>query len=285
MRSKLFVPASRPELFAKARASAADAISFDLEDAVVEARKDEARLVLGDWLKNQMAANTRQAVIVRVNAMDTQHFAKDLEAAVEQGVDILNLPKPPSADAIREAADRMARIEKQKGIAKPIQLLLNIETPLALRSAAALASADQRVMGLQVGLGDLFEPLGIDRQDVAAVHNVLFAVRLAAGEAGVLALDGAFANVADAAGYTREAQMARRLGFAGKSCIHPSQIALANEVFYPSMAEIEDAKAVVEAAKSAAAQGLGAFMALGRMIDAPFLRRAETILALAGVSI
>lgn len=283
MRSKLFVPASRPELFTKARASAADAISFDLEDAVVEARKGQARAALADWLgtlDEQADQPTHQKIIVRVNAMDTPHFAKDLEAVIQQGLTIVNLPKPQSVDAVREAASLMAALEKKNGITKPIQLLLNIETPNALRSAAALAKADTRVMGLQVGLGDLFEPLGIDRQDVAAVHSVLFAVRMAAGEAGVMAFDGAFANVADSAGYKHEAQMAKSLGFTGKSCIHPSQIALANEVFYPSALAIEHAKAVVEAAKTATAQGVGAFMVNGQMIDAPFLRRAEAIVAI-----
>ena len=279
MRSKLFVPASRPELFAKARASAADAVSFDLEDAVVEAKKDEARAALADWLQTQVGQASHQKIIVRINAMDTPHFAKDLEVAVQSIVAIVNLPKPASADAVREAASLMAKFEQKNGMTKPIQLLLNIETPEALRLAAELAKADSRVMGLQVGLGDLFEPLGIDRTDVSAVQQVLFSVRMAAGEAGVLAFDGAFANVSDLVGYEQEAQMAKRLGFAGKSCIHPSQIALANQVFCPTPAQIEHAHAVVEAARLASAQGIGAFMVNGRMIDAPFLQRAEAILA------
>jgi citrate lyase beta subunit len=96
-------------------------------------------------------------------------------------------------------------------------------------------------MGLQVGLGDLFEPLGIDRRETAAVQQVLLAVRLAAGEGGIAAYDGAWADIQDSAGYLAEAQLARRLGFAGKTCIHPSQVALANEAFRPGDAEIAHA--------------------------------------------
>jgi citrate lyase subunit beta/citryl-CoA lyase len=218
-------------------------------------------------------------VIVRVNAMDTPHFEADLAAIVQPGLQVLNLPKPQGADDVRAASAALQRAERANGVGTPVRLLLNIETPRALRDAAAIAAADARVMGLQVGLGDLFEPLGIERREVAAVQQVLLAVRFAAGEAGVAAYDGAFANVRDADGFVAEAQLARRLGFAGKSCIHPSQVALANEAFRPTDAEIAHALKVHEAAAAAEAQGLGAWLVDGRMIDRPFLQRAEAVLA------
>jgi citrate lyase subunit beta/citryl-CoA lyase len=137
------------------------------------------------------------------------------------------------------------------------------------------------VVGLQLGLGDLFEPFGIDRTDARAVHAMQLAVRLAAGEAGVWACDTAYAAVTDPDGFTREAEAARRLGYIGKSCIHPSQIELANAVFRPSDAEIEAALRVVEAARGAEANGVGAFLVDGRMIDGPFIRRAEAIVGAA----
>ncbi len=281
MRSKLFVPGSRTELFSKAMASDADAISIDLEDAVHEDRKAEARTAVGQWLQQVQQRNADKLVIVRVNAMDTSHFAQDVAAVVRPGLDILNLPKPDSADAVREAAHAIAQAEKANGVTQPIRILLNIETPKALRTAATLAQADARVMGLQVGLGDLFEPLGIDRREVAAVQQVLLAVRMAAGEAGIDAYDGAFANVRDTDGFLAEAQMARRLGLSGKSCIHPSQIAMANQAFRPTDAEINHALKVVEAAASYEAAGQGAYMVDGHMIDAPFLRRAQSIMTIA----
>jgi len=280
MRSKLFVPGSRPELFAKALAGPADAISIDLEDAVVEERKGEARGLVRDWLRSGPQAGGK-LVIVRVNSMDTPHFEADLAAVVQPGLDVLNLPKPQSADEVRAASEAIARAERANGVAQPVRLLLNIETPRALRDAAAIAAGDPRVMGLQVGLGDLFEPLGIARRESAAVQQVLFAVRLAAGEAGVEAYDGAFADVRDTQGYLAEAQLARRLGFAGKTCIHPSQVALANEAVRPGDEEIAHALRVTQAAEAAGASGVGAFLVDGRMIDRPFLLRARSIVATA----
>ena len=281
MRSKLFVPGSRPEWFVKALASEADAISIDLEDAVVEDRKAQARDSVAQWLRQRVRAPQDPSVIVRVNAMDTPYFAQDVASVVQPGLDVLNLPKPDSVAAVRDAVQAIARAERANGVNTPIRLLLNIETPQALREAAALAQADPRVMGLQVGLADLFEPLGIDRREVATVGHVLLSVRLAAGEAGVEAYDGAYANVNDTDGYLAEAQMARRLGLAGKTCIHPSQIALANLAFGPTDAEIRHAQRVVEAAARPDTQGQGAFLVDGHMIDAPFLKRAHSIVALA----
>lgn len=281
MRSKLFVPGSRPELFRKALAGQADAVSIDLEDAVVEARKAQARATVGAWLRDSAAASCDKLVIVRVNAMDTPHFEDDVRAVVRAGLHVLNVPKPESADQVRAASDAVARAERQNGVTTQVKLLLNIETPRALRQAAALACADPRVMGLQVGLGDLFEAFGINRREKSAVQQVLLDVRLAAAEAGVDAYDGAFADVTDTEGYLVEAQLARRLGFAGKTCIHPSQVALANQAFRPSDTEISQALQVVAAAGEAQACGRGAFLVDGRMIDRPFLRRAHEIVALA----
>ncbi|MFC5499352.1 HpcH/HpaI aldolase/citrate lyase family protein [Caenimonas terrae] len=281
MRSKLFVPGSRPELFDKALAGEADAISIDLEDAVVEARKAEARGAVGAWLRANPAAGRGKILIVRVNAMHTPHFEDDVRAVVRPGLQVLNLPKPDSVDQVRAACAAIVRAELENGVATPVRLLLNIETPRALRLAAELAGADPRVMGLQVGLGDLFEPAGIDRREPGALQQVLFAVRMAAAEAGIDAYDGAFADVADTQGYLAEAQLARRLGFAGKSCIHPSQVALANQAFRPGDAEIAQALRIVAAAAQAQAGGQGAFMVDGRMVDPPFIRRAHAIVALA----
>lgn len=281
MRSKLFVPGSRPELFAKALAGDADGISIDLEDAVVEGRKAQARDAVAAWLQQDGARTGGKVLIVRVNGMDTTHFEHDVRSVVRPGLQVLNLPKPESADAVRAACAAIEAAERANGVAVPVRVLLNIETPRALREAVTLASAHPRVMGLQVGLGDLFEPLGIDRRETTAVRQALFAVRMAAGEAGVEAYDGAFANVQDTDGYLAEARLARRLGFTGKTCIHPSQVALANEAFRPTDAEITHAVKVMTAAVEADGAGRGAYMVDGRMIDPPFVRRAEAIVAAA----
>ena len=278
MRSKLFVPGTRPELFAKALASAADAICLDLEDAVSEPRKDEARETVRQLLlASGDAASSQKTLIVRVNAMDTPHFERDVGAVTQPGVHLINLPKPQSPAHVRTAVEVIERAERSNGVQAPIGLLLNIETPTALRTAAELALAHPRVAGLQLGLGDLFEPLGIARREPSAIRQAMFAVRIAAGEAGVYAYDGAFANIRDAEGYRAEAMLARDLGFLGKTCIHPSQIAIANEVFRPTDEEIAHACKVVEAAREADANGVGAYVVDGKMIDIPFVIRARAI--------
>ncbi|MEX2224762.1 MAG: CoA ester lyase [Candidatus Rokuibacteriota bacterium] len=278
MRSKLFVPASRPELFAKALAGDADALSFDLEDAVPESRKSEARRTLEAFLREIAPRPHGKILIVRVNGLTTPHFEADVAAVVGAGLDMINLPKPESAEDIRAAAGALARLEAERGLERPIRILANIESPRGLRLAAEIAGAHPRVAGLQLGLGDLFEPFGIDRADARAVHAMQLAVRLAAAEAGVWACDTVFGTVADPEGYRREAEAARRLGYLGKSCIHPTQVPLANAVFRPTDAEIAAALRVVEAARGTETNRVGAFLVDGRMIDVPFIKRAESVL-------
>jgi citrate lyase beta subunit len=282
MRSKLFVPGSRPELFAKALAGEADAISIDLEDAVDESRKAEARASVAGLLARRTPGSDGKTIIVRTNALTTPHFAHDLSAIVGPGLDMVNLSMTEAPDEVRAAAVAMEGLEQERGLARPIPLLVNIETPRALRRAHELAVADPRVAGLQLGLGDLLEPLGIDRTDAAAVHHMQLTVRLAAGEAGIWACDTAWTNVRDMDGYRAEAERARRLGFVGKSCIHPTQVPVANAAFRPSDSEIAHAVRVVEATRQSIVAGIGTYMVDGRMIDAPFARRAEAVVALAG---
>jgi citrate lyase subunit beta/citryl-CoA lyase len=278
MRSKLFVPGSRPELFPKAMAGTADAISIDLEDAVAPTRKAEARDTVAAFLPTVAAARSK-VVIVRVNGLRTPHFEADVAAVARDGLDLLNVPKLESAEEVLEAAAALDAAERasQHPPSRPVGLLLNIESPRGLRNAAAIACAHPRVAGLQIGYGDLYEPLQIARDDAAAVHATMLAVRLAAGEAGVFAYDGAFTGVNDPDGFLAEARTARRLGFLGKSCIHPSQVALANDAFRPAQAEIAHALRVIDAARDAQARGLGAFMVDGRMVDGPFVARAHWI--------
>ncbi len=276
MRSKLFVPASRPELFAKAEASAADSLSFDLEDAVAPARKDEARALLTEHLRKRDSGG--KTVVVRVNAVGTPWFAADVASVVAGcGAAIINLPMAGSPADVKALVEL---IEKHEAAPGAIRILVNIETPAALRRAAELAAADPRVMGLQIGYADLLEPYGIDRRDEGALSHIRMAVRLAAAEAHIAAYDGAFAGVKDNEYFIRECARARAQGFAGKSCIHPSQIEAANQAFMPTESEAARARKIVEAAAVAEAQGMGAYLVDGQMIDKPFLESARALLDL-----
>lgn len=281
MRSKLFVPASRPELYPKALASAADAISFDLEDAVEEGAKPAARQALSGLFAGGRTAMQGKLVVVRVNAVETPHFAADLEAIACEAADVLNLPMVESAATVREAVAALERIEAARGLDPRIGILANIESPRGLRLAADIATAHPRVMGLQIGYGDLFSPLGIPMGEPSATQAVRFAVRMAAGEAGIGAYDGAYVDIKNPEGYASDARAAQQMGFVGKSCIHPTQIAIANDVFRPAQADVAHALRVVEAAHDALARGVGAFVVDGRLVDGPFITRAERLVELA----
>jgi len=281
MRSKLFVPGSRPELFAKALASDADALSIDLEDAVAAERKGEARTLVGQFLDSPEVLASTKLIIVRVNALDTPHFEADVLAVANRRLDLLNLPKVESAEQVRAGVAALDHASTANGYEPTLRVLANIETPRGLRCATEIAAAHPRVAGLQLGYVDLFSPAGIERHDAANVHAAMFAVRMASAEAGIFAYDGAYPDVQDDGGFRAEAGMARRLGFLGKSCIHPRQVPVANEIFRPTEKEIAHAQRVVEAAREAAAMGIGAFTVDGKMIDAPAVRRAHVILEFA----
>src|SRR5438552_1368115 len=145
MRSKLFVPGSRPELFDKAFASASDAVSFDLEDAVAPERKAEARAAVGSYLSQ--GRPRVKVVVVRVNAVSTGLFAQDVEAIANSAVDIINLPKVESPEDVITAVET---------ISCPIGLLATIETPKGLRLAHEIARGHPSMVGLQIGYADLF---------------------------------------------------------------------------------------------------------------------------------
>jgi citrate lyase subunit beta/citryl-CoA lyase len=280
IRSKLFVPASRPELFTKAMSSAADAISFDLEDAVEEGQKGFARQALLDFFETNQT-QLKKAIVVRINAIDTTHYAADLEVVVSSAVQIINLPMVESVTAVRDLSARIGKLEAARKIPHPIGILVNIESPKGLRQAAELALADPRVVGLQIGFGDLFGPYGIVSGEPSATQVVRVLVKMAAAEAGIDAYDGAYVDIANPDGFTLDAQAAYRLGFTGKSCIHPSQVGLANAVFRPSEQQIQQALRVVQAAKENLARGVGAFVVDGQLVDGPLITRAERTVALA----
>ncbi len=278
MRSKLFVPGCRPGLFSKAMGSAADAICFDLEDSVLREDKAAARANVREFLLSKTV--TGKHIVLRVNDSRSTFFAEDLTAVVWPGIAIVTIPKTEDSSEVEELAAALSRLEKERSIARPIAILPTIESPRGLRQAHAIASAHKRVIGLQLGLIDLFLPLGIKRQQGAAAHQVRLQLRLAAGEAALPCFDCAFPDYEDLDGFTADAAIARGLGFSGKSCIHPSQIPAANKIFTPTPEEIATARQILEKARDAAAEGLGAFALGGRMIDQPMIRHAEETIEL-----
>jgi len=272
MRSKLFVPCSRPDFFAKALASEADALSFDLEDSVPAEGKAAAREHLREVLRSDIVAASTKRMIVRVNAADSPYLADDLSALSGVRIDLLNLPKADAAEDVARAIARMDAAEVAAAV------LVNIETARGLANVATIAATHPRVVGVQVGLNDLFAALEMERRDQRHVHTALWAIRLgaAAASAPVFAYDGAWPDLRDDDGYRAEAQLARSLGYLGKSCIHPRQIGIANAVFDRG-ADLARARRLLLAAAAAAGAGHGAFVFEGAMVDEPALAAARAL--------
>lgn len=274
MRSKLFVPCSRPEFFAKALAGDADALSFDLEDSVPADGKQAARERLADVLRSDLVAASPKRIIVRVNAADTPFLDDDLAALAGARVDLVNLPKVSAADGVTDGVARM----DAAGV--DARLLVNVETATGLAKVATIAGAHPRVAGVQAGLNDLFAALAIDRRDQRHVHAALWQIRLgtAAGATAAFAFDGAWPDLGDEEGFRAEALLARSLGYLGKSCIHPRQVGIANAVF-DRAGDVARARRLLAAAASAAGAGHGAFLFEGAMADEPALAAARALLA------
>jgi citrate lyase beta subunit len=276
MRSKLFVPAIRVELFKKAMASGADAICFDLEDAVAPASRPEARRHLQAFLTNQAAGSPH--LLVRTNSVGSSDFLLDVASAVWHSTFAIALPKVESADDIRLAEKSMAALELERAITTPLGILPTIESPRGLRLAVEIARASARVIGLQLGFADLLEPMGIAHDNAFARDQIRLMLRLAAAEANLDCYDPAFPDFQNLAAYQQQLDAARALGFAGSSCIHPAQVEPANATFTPTPEALADAGQIVAAAKLAAQRGDAVTSVNGRMIDRPFVLAAERLL-------
>jgi citrate lyase beta subunit len=272
MRSKLFVPAIRVELFKKALGSGADALCFDLEDAVASEARPGARAHLETFLADQNTGSP--LLLVRTNAVASSDFRLDLASAVWPSTFAIALPKVESAEDIWQAEKLIAPLELERGVTTPLGILPTIETPRGLRLAAEIACASTRVIGLQMGFADLLEPIGIAGNHVFARDQIRLMLRLAAAEANLDCYDSAFPDFKNPAAYQRQLDAARALGFAGSSCIHPNQVEQANRTFTPTAEELAEARQIVAAAEP----GDAVTSVNGRMIDRPFVLAAERLL-------
>jgi citrate lyase beta subunit len=274
LRSLLFVPATRPDRFDKAIASGADAVILDLEDSVEPRRKTEARGIAADALARYAASNDRGRVFVRVNPYGGRWFHDDVTRLRHVEPAAVVLPKCESTEAVE------AVIAAMPGIAVvPI-----IETARGVLQAAAIAASGAAIPALMFGAEDLTAELGIPR--TLEGDELLFArsqVVLAAATVGAAAIDAVWIHITDVEGLRRDAARARALGFAGKMAIHPAQVPVIHDVFTPTAAELDDARAIVAAYDAAVAAGEGVVRLNDRMVDEPVVRRARRVVAANGV--
>lgn len=279
-RSLLFVPATADKLVAKAHTRGADAIIVDLEDSIAPSEKGRARSVLPDVVKHVSQDGTE--VLVRLNR-PWRMTLLDLEAAVIDGVAALVLPKAESADHVVFVDEVISELEAERGLAPgAIGIVVLIETAKGYLNIRDIVHASPRLRAVSVGMEDFADMIGMPEVDTEAILGFNREVHVAAREAGLLMLGypGSIADFSDLELFRSNIRRARRLGFDGGPCIHPTQVAILNEEFAPSAAELERAVRIIEVYSKAKSDGAGAIAFEGKMIDEPIVRRAERTLAL-----
>ena len=277
-RALMYVPAHVEKFHQKAAQAGADAIIFDLEDAVPAAQKQEARGMLAQAAN--IVRGSGNDVLVRINR-EIEWGIADVDAALEAQADAVVVAKVEGPAHLTLLADYLDRHERRFTRARPLYILPLIETLEAFWMMREIAKASERVIGMAMGGEDIAAQIhAASGEDTLAWprQQMIFA----AASAGIapFGLMGSIADFADPENVLRVARNSRRYGFWGATCSHPKQVGPIKQAFQPTEAEIADARQIVEALEQAAQAGLGAVEVNGRMIDAPVAARARRIVEL-----
>jgi len=284
MRTALFVPGNRPERIDKALRLDADAVIVDLEDAVPVNLKSYTRNIVRDKIRN----NTGGIIFVRLNSLETGHTREDLDAVVTDDLRGVMLPKVEGADHVAKINTMIIDVERaRERDADSIVLLLLIETALAVENISAIVTAASRLKRTSMiafGAVDFALDMGITLSsggDELLYPRAKIAVSTRSGNLPP-PIDTPFVlDLKDLEALEKDALRAKSLGFGGKLCIHPNQIAIVNKVFTPTEEEIEKATMVVKCFQEAEAQGISAIQVEGKFIDYPVVEQARRILDMA----
>jgi citrate lyase subunit beta/citryl-CoA lyase len=275
-RSVLYMPGSNARALEKAKSLPADALILDLEDAVAPDAKAAARDQVCAAVK--AGGYVHRELVIRINALDTPWGMADLAAAASAAPDAVLLPKPGAGGDIVRAAEALSRA----GAPDRTRLWAMVETPIAILNLREIASASPRLACLVMGTNDLVKET---RADLSANRRPalywLSATVTAARAFGLDALDGVYNNFKDAEGFRSECVHGRRLGFDGKTLIHPDQVAVANEVFAPPEAEVAWAKKIIAAFELRESKGKGVITVDGRMVELLHAEMARRTVAIA----
>ena len=292
-RSELAVPGSQPGMFRKALEGEADYIFLDLEDAVAPADKEQARrnviagLLEYDWRERG------KTVCVRINGIDTHYMYRDVIDVVEQAghrLDTILIPKVGVPADVYLVDALLTQIEVAKGLSQRIGIDVLIETALGMANVEAIAQASRRLEAMHFGVADYAASCRARTVNIGGLnpdypgdqwHAALSRMVVACRAYGLRPIDGPFGDFKDADGYLDAARRGAALGIEGKWAIHPSQIALANQVFTPPAAEVQRARRILDALEQAAREGKGAAQLDGRMIDAASARMAQNVVEMA----
>jgi len=277
-RSRLYLPGNEPKFFINAAFHEPDGVILDLEDSVASGEKDAARVVVRNALR--VVDFGRAERMVRINQLPAG--LEDLDWIVPCNVHVILIPKCESADEVKEVESRIVQITKREGIKNPVYLMPIMESALGAIRAFEVATASKNVIALAVGLEDYTADIGTQRtlegrESFWARSQVVNAARAT----GIQPIDTVFSDVGDMDGLRESVLEAKALGFEGKGCIHPRQIAVIHDAFAPADAEVARAKKIVRAFEAAEAAGLGVVSLGTKMIDPPVVKRALRTVELA----
>ena len=288
-RSELAVPGSNPGMFEKAAASAADYVFLDLEDAVSPGDKVQARKNVIEALRDIDWRGNGKTISVRINSIDTHYMYRDLVDLVEQAgdcVDTILIPKVGVAADVYMVDALLTQMEEAKGFSNKIGIETLIETTLGMANVDSIATSSPRMEAMHFGVADYAASCRARTTNIGGLnpdypgdqwHHGLSRMLVACRAYGLRPIDGPFGDFNDPDGYRLGARRAAAMGYEGKWAIHPSQIELANEVYSPSVEEVDRARRILVALEDAAAQGKGAAQLDGRMIDAASALMAENL--------
>jgi malyl-CoA/(S)-citramalyl-CoA lyase len=295
-RCQLFGPGSRPAIFEKMAASAADVINLDLEDSVAPSDKDQARqnvieaISAVDWGTKTLS--------VRINGLDTPFWYRDVVDLLEQASDRLDqimIPKVGCAADLYAVDALVTAIERAKGRSNPIAFEVIIESAAGIAHVEEIAAATPRLQAMSLGAADFAASMGMQTTGIGGTqenyymqhgenrhysdpwHWAQAAIVAACRTHGVLPVDGPFGDFSDDEGFRAQARRSATLGMVGKWAIHPKQVALANEVFTPSEDAVTEAREILQAMEDAKARGEGATVYKGRLVDIASIKQAEVI--------
>jgi len=290
VRTALFAPGIKDRVMGKALAGGADAVILDLEDSVPLATKAEARTLVARTIDGAAANPSRPGIYVRVNAASTGLLADDLEAVVRPGLDAVLLSKTENIDDVRQTAGSLDRLEKARGVkAGAVEIILQIENALGVYNCFNLIKASPRVVATCFGSardGDLQTDLGcswsIEGTELLYARSKVLLDTRAAG-ANIHPLDGVFADLNDEAGLLADSKLSARLGYIGRTVIHPKQIEPVKAAYAVPEADVAYYQKIATEFAVAEKTGTAAIAVDGKLVDYAMAQRARRVLALAAL--
>ncbi|MCV0373247.1 MAG: CoA ester lyase [Nitrosarchaeum sp.] len=277
-RTLIFVPGNNSKFLEKAKSLKADIVCFDLEDSVPNTEKKNARKLIKTALKSRLSYNS--SIFVRTNSPASGKIPDDLNEIIQKGIDGIVIPKVNNVSEIKKIEKKVLQLEKSRNL-KPIQIIPSIESAEGVVNTYSIASSSKRISAVVFGVFDLLNDLGIEyTKDPEGAKYSRAKIPVDARAAGVASIDAIWQDLKDVKGLEQDCKIGKRLGYTGKSIIHPDQIDIAHKIFHPSKTEISWAEKVCKIYEESIKKGRGATTIEGKMIDEVHYKQAKALLDL-----